>query len=63
MYGFMAKELGLDLQKIQDTTGNIVETGITIEPFPALYVFGEKGEKLPSNAVKDFEIVEKMFTK
>jgi hypothetical protein len=33
MYGFMAKELGLDLQKIQDTTGNIIETGITIEPF------------------------------
>lgn len=63
MYGFMAKELGLDLQKIQDVTGNIVETGITIEPFPALYVFGEKGEKLPSNAIKDFEIIEKMFTK
>jgi hypothetical protein len=55
MYGFMAKELGLDLQKIQDTSGNIIETGITIEPFPA-YMFLVKKAKsylpMPSKILK-----------
>lgn len=54
-YQFLAKHFQLDLKKIQNKEGKIDESTCTIEPFPALYVFGEKGERLPANAVKKFE--------
>ena len=46
VYQFMAKYLGLNLKAIQDSTGSINESKITIEPEQALYVFGDKGEKI-----------------
>ena len=49
------------MKKLKDKTGVMDETKVTIEPFPAMYVFGEKGENLPKNAVKDFETLEKIF--
>jgi len=61
LYDFLAKNFQLDLKKMKDKAGNIDESKVTIEPFPAMYVFGEKGENLPSNAVKSFETLEKMF--
>ena len=54
-YQFLAKHFQLDLKKIQNKEGKIDESTCTIEPFPALYVFGEKGERLPANALKKFE--------
>ncbi|MDH4460648.1 MAG: acetylxylan esterase, partial [Flectobacillus sp.] len=54
-YQFLAKYFQLDLKKVQNNEGKIDESTCTIEPFPALYVFGEKGERLPANAVKKFE--------
>ena len=54
-YQFLAKHFQLDLKKVQNNEGKIDESTCTIEPFPALYVFGEKGERLPANAVKKFE--------
>lgn len=54
-YQFLAKHFQLDLKKVQNKEGKIDESTCTIEPFPALYVFGEKGERLPANAVKKFE--------
>jgi sugar phosphate isomerase/epimerase len=62
VYEFMAKQLGLNLKAIQDATGKIDESKITIEPEQALYVFGDKGELLPAYAVKGFENLEKLFT-
>ncbi|HEX5024664.1 MAG TPA: acetylxylan esterase, partial [Agriterribacter sp.] len=61
VYNFMAKYLGLNLKAIQDATGKIDESKITIEPEQALYVFGDKGEKLPVNAIIGFENLEKVF--
>jgi len=61
VYQFMAQTLGLNLKAIQDTNGQIDESGITIEKETALYVFGEKGEKLPQNALKGFDQLERLF--
>jgi dienelactone hydrolase len=61
VYQFMAQTLGLNLKAIQDTNGQINESGITIEKETALYVFGEKGEKLPKNALKGFDQLERLF--
>lgn len=61
VYEFFAKYLQLNVKAIQNAEGNIVDTAITLEPENAFYVFGDKGEKLPVNAVKGFNAVEKLF--
>ncbi len=61
VYNFMAKHLNLNLKTIQDTKGNIDESKITIEKEESMYVFGDKGEKLPANAIHGFEQLEKLF--
>ncbi len=61
VYKFMAKQLGLNLNAVQNAAGNIDESKITIEPEEKMYVFGAKGELLPAHAVKGFEALEKLF--
>jgi dienelactone hydrolase len=61
VYQFMAKQLKLNLRAVQDASGNIDESAITIEKEEAMYVFGDKGEFLPSHAIKGFENLEKVF--
>ena len=61
VYEFFVKYLGLNLKPIQVADGTIVDTTIILEPENAFYVFGDKGEKLPARAVKDFENLEKLF--
>ena len=61
VYRFMAKNLGLNLQAVQDASGNFDESKITIEKESALFVFGEHGENLPADAVKGFSNLEKVF--
>jgi hypothetical protein len=61
MYAFVAKQFGLDAGKIKNTNGDFDESSITIENENALKVFGDKGEKLPANAVKGFDNVTKVF--
>jgi hypothetical protein len=56
VYDFMARYLGLNIK-----AGD--ESKCTIEPEAALYVFGEKGERLPANAIKGFEVLEALFAK
>jgi len=63
VYEFMAKHLDLNLKAIQDATGKIDESKITIEPEQALYVFGNNGELLPAHAVKGFANLETLFYK
>lgn len=63
VYHFMARHLSLNLKAIQDKAGKIDESKCTIEPETALYVFGEKGERLPANAVKGFEALATLFAK
>jgi len=55
--------LKLNLKAIQDATGKIDESKITIEKESLMYVFGERGELLPSNAIMGFENLEKVFNK
>jgi sugar phosphate isomerase/epimerase/dienelactone hydrolase len=61
VYEFMAKYLGLNINAIKNDSNKIDESKITIEPEQALFVFGDKGEKLPAHAVKGFENLEKLF--
>ncbi len=61
VYEFMAKYLNLNLKAIEDVTGKIDESKITIEPEKNMYVFGDNGENLPAHAVKGFENLEKVF--
>lgn len=61
LYSFLAKHFKLDLKKVQDRSGKIDESKVTIEKYPAMYVFGEKGERLPANAIRSFEELEKVF--
>lgn len=61
VYQFMAKQLGLNLKAIQDNTGKIDESKITIEKEELMYVFGDKGERLPAHAIKGFESLEKIW--
>ncbi|MEO5683082.1 MAG: acetylxylan esterase [Chitinophagaceae bacterium] len=63
VYAFMAKQLGLNIKAIQDAAGKIDESGITIEKDELMYVFGNTGERLPANAVKGFDYLEKVFYK
>ncbi|HEY0679421.1 MAG TPA: acetylxylan esterase, partial [Chitinophagaceae bacterium] len=61
MYEFVADKFNLDLKRVMDETGNIDEKKVTIEPETAMFVFGEKGEQLPSNALRNFEAISKSF--
>jgi sugar phosphate isomerase/epimerase/dienelactone hydrolase len=61
LYHFMAKYLNLNLKAIQNDSAKIDESKITIEPEQAMYVFGDKGEKLPAHAVHGFDNLEKLF--
>lgn len=61
MYPFMAKHLGLDLNKVKNEKGEIDESTVTIEPYEKMYVFGNKAENLPKNALKDIDKLYEMF--
>ncbi|WPQ61989.1 acetylxylan esterase [Chitinophaga sancti] len=54
VYEFMAKYLQLNIAAAD-------ETRITIEQPAAMYVFGEKGEKLPAHAIHGFAQLEKLW--
>jgi hypothetical protein len=61
LYPFMAKYLGLDLNKVENEKGEIDESTCVIEPYDKLYVFGNKAENLPKNALKDINKLYEMF--
>ncbi|MDR3220063.1 MAG: acetylxylan esterase [Dysgonamonadaceae bacterium] len=48
MYRFVAKHFNLDIKAVD-------ESKVSIESEPRMYVFGEKGEKFPSHAIKGKE--------
>lgn len=61
LYDFLAKHFHLNAALFRDQTGKYNESKITIESEQALYVFGDKGERLPKNAIIGFENLEKLF--
>lgn len=60
-YHFLAKHFNLNIKNMLTAEGNVDESHVTIEKYPMMYVFGEKGENLPANAVKDFSVVASYF--
>lgn len=61
MYTFMAIHLELDLNKVKNKKGDIDESTCTVEPYEALYVFDNKEENLPANALKDIDKLYELF--
>lgn len=55
VYEFFIPTFGLDASKLD-------ESKVTIEPEIAMHSFGEKGELMPKNAIRDFKQVEKYFS-
>jgi hypothetical protein len=60
-YDFIAEHLGLDINRIKSKDGKIDESKVTIEEYPAMYVFGKNGENLPANAIKDIEVLKRVL--
>jgi hypothetical protein len=56
VYDFFVKTFGLDANMLD-------QTKIQIESQETLLSFGENGEKMPANAIRSFNEVEKMFDK
>lgn len=56
VYEFFAAAFKLDSRMID-------EKKVTIEPEKAMYSFGDNGEKMPVNAIREFKQVERMFDK
>ncbi|MDR1631973.1 MAG: acetylxylan esterase [Dysgonamonadaceae bacterium] len=54
-YRFIAKHFGLDTTELSDENGDYDESKVHIEPYHLMYVFGDKGERLPQNAIKGKE--------
>ena len=61
LYQFMATYLNLNIKAVQNISGSIDESKITIEAEQAMFVFGDKGTLLPSHAIKGFQQLEKVF--
>jgi dienelactone hydrolase len=61
LYDFLIKYFKLNGSAVKDRTGHYDERSVTIEKENALYVFGDKGEKLPKNAVMGFDQLEALF--
>jgi hypothetical protein len=63
MYDFVAKQFNLNINAVKGTDGKVDESKVTIEKYPAQYVFGANGENLPKNAIQGFGELEKLFKK
>lgn len=56
VYDFFIQTFGLNKSKLD-------ESKVTIEPVKDMLSFGDKGEKMPANAIRDFKNVDKFFHK
>ena len=63
LYNFLAQYLGLNANAVKNKEGRFDESGVMIEPFSAMYVFGGKVENLPANRLTSFEQLEQVFKK
>jgi hypothetical protein len=61
LYDFLIQNFKLNGAAVKDKTGQYDESKCTVEKESAMYVFGDKGERLPANAIKGFEQLEKVF--
>lgn len=61
LYDFLIAQFQLNPAAVKDKAGQYDESKCRVEKEPAMYVFGTKGERLPANAIKGFEQLEKVF--
>lgn len=61
LYKFVAKNFRLDISKIEDKSGNIDESKVTIEKEPLMYVFGDHGQNLPKDAIIGYDNLLRVF--
>lgn len=61
LYDFLVQQFHLKDAAVKNGKGVYDESTVKIEEPSALYVFGKNGEKLPENAIKGFESLEKLF--
>ena len=61
MYEFVAKYFKLNIKPFRKASGDIDESGCTIEKAPAMYAFGKNGENLPANAIKGLDALKKIL--
>ena len=61
VYDFISRYFQLDTHQLKNSVGDYDESGCVIEEEKALYAFGPNGERLPSNAIKGYENLEKLF--
>jgi sugar phosphate isomerase/epimerase/dienelactone hydrolase len=61
VYNFFEKQFVLKNNLEKNSEGQIIDTLIDIQPEQNFYVFGNKGEYLPSHAIKGFDNLEKHF--
>ncbi len=60
VYSFMARHLGLDLEAVKDSNGQIDESFVVIQEKRDMLVFGVNGERLPGKAIRGIEKLKKM---
>jgi hypothetical protein len=63
MYDFVVKYFKLNTGTLKNKYGKFDESSVTIEKPEAMFVFGEKGERLPANAIKNFDQLQQLFDK
>lgn len=61
VYDFLIEHFKLNPKSLKNGNGNYDESSVTIEKMDALYTFGPNGEKLPKNAIRGYENLEKLF--
>lgn len=61
LYKFVAKNFKLDINKIEDKSGKIDESEVTIEKESLMYVFGDHGQYLPKDAIKGYTNLLQVF--
>ncbi len=61
VYDFIGRHFKLDSNAIKTKGGKVDESFVTIEPETALYVFGDKGERLPATAIHGYDQLVKLF--
>lgn len=61
LYDFLIEQFKLNGAAVRDKSGKYDEGRCTIEKESDMYVFGDKGERLPVHAIKGFEQLEKVF--
>lgn len=61
LYDFLIRQFKLSASGLKDKNGNYDESRLTIEAPEAMYVFGDKGQHLPANAIIGFPALEKLF--